>query len=431
MPRRALNNPRQIPSKNCGCKACLEKYPPAKYGERRPRRDCIGSWQARYRTPDGKQKAKNYTIEEGGKKAAEAFLDATRTAIRQRSYRDPERGKIKLGAWWQEFWEVQSTKGSIRTRNRKSSVWKAHVEPKWSGYRLIDLEYMALQKWLTTQVKGHRTQSQVKQLLVALLDAAIKDGERISVNPAKHLEITAPKRAKHPDDLKPPTRAQYALIHAALPEYYQRILRDFAYETGMRPGEYAGLRLHCVDEEQMVVHIKEILVSDDGRLCRQEAPKTEAGFRTVALTPTAMEAIRWMKAKWKPKATRSAIGDDPYDLHTEELVFRGPRGAALNTNNLQRPWKKATDQAGVTRKVKNAETGRWEWWPRLYEYRHDVASRLHHAGVAEVDTQAHLGQKRGGKVTWIYTHGSEDAQERVRAALTGDGAAGSGLRAVE
>lgn len=429
MPRRALNNPRQVPSRSCGCKGCMAKYPPDEYGERRPRRDCVGSWQARFRDPTGKQCSKNFPIEDGGKKAAEAFLDSTRTAVRERKYRDPERGKILVGAWWAEWWEVQSKKGKVKTRNRKRSVWRTHIEPRWAGYKLIDLEYMALQKWLTRDVRGYRTQCQVKRLLVQLLDAAIKDGERISTNPAEHLEITAPKPAKHPDDLKPPTEAQYALIHAALSPYYQRILRDFAYETGMRPGEYAGLRLHCVDEDAMVAHIKEILVLDGGRLCRQEAPKTEAGFRTVPLTPTALEAIRFMTEKWKPKRTRSAIGDG-YDLHVEELVFRGPKGAALNMNNLQRPWKRAIEQAGVARKVKNPENGRWEWWPRIYDYRHDVASRLHHAGVAEVDTQAHLGQKRGGKVTWIYTHGSEGARERVRTALTGT-EDGSGLRVVE
>ncbi|WP_234379684.1 site-specific integrase [Streptomyces caniscabiei] len=430
MARRALNNPRQIASKACGCARCLAEYPPAEYGERRSRRDCIGSWQARYRDLAGKQKARNFPIADGGKKAAEEFLDETRTAVRRRTYRDPERGKILLGKWWEEFWEVEGKKGAIKTRNRKHSLWTAHIGPKWSGHKLIDLEYMALQRWLTNEVKGYRTQTQVKQLLAAILAAAIKDGERITINPAAHLEATAPKRAKHPDDLKPPTTAQYALIHAALPKYYQVILRDFAYETGMRPGEYAGLRLHCVDEDEMVVHVREILVLDRGRLCRQEAPKTEAGFRTVPLTPTALGAIRFMKEKWKPKRTRSAVGDG-YDLHTDELVFRGPRGAALNVNNLQRPWKDAIDQAGVARKVKDPETGRTEWWPRLYEYRHDVATRLHHAGVAEVDTQAVLGQKRGGKVTWIYTHGSEGARDRVRDALTGGGGEGSGLRAVE
>lgn len=429
MPRKALNNPRQIESKTCGCPKCMAKYPPAQYGERRPRRDCVGSWQARYRDPSGKQKARNYTIEEGGKKAAEAFLDKTRTAVRDRTYRDPERGKIRLGAWWQEYWEVQSRKGKVKTRNRKLSIYNAHIKPRWSEWRLIDLEYMALQKWLTHEVKGYRTQCQTRRLLIALLDAAVKDGERITVNPAEHLEVTAAKPAKHPDDLKPPTAAQYELIHAALPEYYQVILRDFAHETGMRPGEYAGLRLHCVDEDEMVVYIKEILVTDNGRLMRQAVPKTEAGFRAVPLTPTAMGAIRFMVEKWQPKATRSAIGDG-YDLHTEELVFRGPRGAALNTNNLQRPWRRAIEQAGVARKVVNPETGLTEWWPRIYDYRHKTTSRLHEAGVPERDTQAFLGQKRGGKVTWIYTHESENSRENVRAALTGT-EGGSGLRVVE
>ncbi|WP_394425536.1 tyrosine-type recombinase/integrase [Streptomyces sp. SGAir0957] len=430
MPRKPANNPRQIRSKTCGCGLCMEAYPPAEHGERKPRRDCVGAWQARYRDPTGRQKARNFPIKDGGKRAAEAFLDDVRTSVRQRTYRDPERGKVLVGKWWDEYWGVQGKKGKVKTRNRKLSLWTAHIKPKWAAYKLIDLEYMELQRWLTHEVKGYRTQCQVRRLLISLLDAAIKDGERIKDNPAAHLEVTAKKPAKHPDELKPPTEAQYALIHAALPEYYQRVLRDFAYETGMRPGEYAGLRLHCVDEDAMTVQVKEILVLDKGRLCRQEAPKTEAGFRTVPLTPTAMEAVRYMVAKWQPKRTRSGIGDG-YDLHVEELVFRGPKGGALNMNNLQRPWKRATEQAGVARKVTDPETGRTEWWPRLYEYRHDVASRLHHAGVAEVDTQAFLGQKRGGKVTWIYTHGSEGAQERVRTALTREGGEGSGLRAVE
>lgn len=436
MPRRAQNNPRQIRSKTCGCKLCLKEYPPEKFGERRPRRDCIGSWQARYRDPAGKQKAKNFPIDQGGKKAAEAFLDDVRTRVRQRTYRDPERGKITLRNWWDEWWEVAQKKVSTTTRNRKLGVWRTHIAPRWGDWRLQDLEYMALQKWLSRDVKGWETQKKTKELLAALLDAAIKDGERITTNPAVHLEMTATKPIKHPDDLKPPTREQYDLIHAALPEYYQRIFRDFAYETGMRPGEVAGARLHCLDEEQRILYIKEILVSDNGRLVRQERPKTEAGYRAVPLTPTAWEAVQWMVARWKPARTRSAIGDGT-DLHKDELIFRGPKGAPLNINNIRRPWRRACVQAGVARRVENPETGRPEWWPRPYEYRHDVTSRLHHQGVKEVDAQRFLGQKRGGKVTWIYTHESEDARERVRQALTGtDGMAsageeGSGLRVVE
>jgi integrase len=430
MPRRAQNNPRQVPSRSCGCPVCLEKYPPGQYGERRPRRDCTGAWQARYRDPSGKQKSKNYTIADGGKKAAEAFLDRTRTEVRERTYRNPERGKITLAAWWEEFWEVEQEKVSTTTRNRKLGIWTKHIQPAWGDYPLNKLEYMALQKWLTARVKGWETQKKTKELLFALLDAAIKDGERITTNPATHLTMTATKPVKHPDDLKPPTAAQYDLIHAALPEYYQRIFRDFAYETAMRPGEVAGARLHCLDEDERVLYIKEILISDGGRLLRQAKPKTEAGYRAVPLTPTAWDAVQWMVERWKPAKTRSAIGDGT-DVQLKELIFRGPRGAALNINNIRRPWRRACVQAGVARMVVDPETGRPEWWPRPYEYRHDVTSRLHHAGVKEVDAQRFLGQKRGGKVTWIYTHESEGARENVRDALTRGEPSVSGLRAVE
>jgi N-methylhydantoinase B/oxoprolinase/acetone carboxylase alpha subunit len=75
VPRRAQNNPRQVRSKVCGCPACHEAYPEAEFGERKRRRDCIGSWQARYRDPAGKQKAKNFPK----KKAADDFLDDIRT----------------------------------------------------------------------------------------------------------------------------------------------------------------------------------------------------------------------------------------------------------------------------------------------------------------------------------------------------------------
>ncbi|GAA3717787.1 site-specific integrase [Streptomyces tremellae] len=430
MPRRAANNPRQVRSKTCGCKLCLTAYPPESHGERKPRRDCLGAWQARYRDPTGRQTAKNFTIAKGGKAAAEAFLDEVRTAVRQRTYRDPDRGKITVTKWWDEWWDVEQKKVATTTRNRKLGLWTKYIRPKWGDWRLLDLEYMALQKWLTHELKGWETQKKTKEILVALLDAAIKDGERITTNPAAHLEVTATRQTKHPDDAKPPTAEQYALIHAALPVYYQRVFRDFAYETGMRPGEVAGARRHCLDEEERVLYIKEILVFDSGRLLRQERPKTEAGYRAVPLTPTAWDAVQWMIEHWKPARTRSAVGDGTA-LHVEELLFRGPRGAALNINNLRRPWRKACDQAGVSRKVVNPETGQPEWWPRPYEYRHDVTSRLHHQGVKEVDAQRFLGQKRGAKVTWIYTHESEGAREAVRAALTSTGGAGSGLRAVE
>ncbi|MEU8473699.1 tyrosine-type recombinase/integrase [Streptomyces hygroscopicus] len=413
MARRATNNPRQMRSKTCGCKLCLAEYPPEQHGERRPRRDCIGSWQARYRDSAGKQKARNFKK----KGEADAFLDAVKTAVRNRTYHDPTRGKITLSAWWELWWPAQSKKGRPTTRNRKLSLWGHHIEPKWGGHKLIDLEFMELQTWLSEEVLGHATQVKVLQLLRRLLADAVRDGKRILFNPAAELEVTAEAPAKHPDDLRPPTEEQYALIREQLPPYYRQFA-DFAQETGMRFGEWTALRRCHYDREGRTVKVKEVVIDDHGRLRRQAAPKTSAGFRTVPLTDKAVEAVEVMIQRWDQAATESPIGDGT-DMHPEEIIFRGPGGGVLNRNNFRRVWIPAIQDAGLARKVKNEETGRLEWWPRVHDYRHALASRLHAAGVPEKDVQLILGQKRGGRVTWNYTHGSEDSVETVRAALEG------------
>ncbi|MFC9861469.1 MULTISPECIES: hypothetical protein [unclassified Streptomyces] len=111
-------------SKTCGCTECIEAYPPAEHGERKRRRDCVGSWQARYRDPIGTQKARNFK-----KKAdADAFLDQTRTEVRQRRYRDPARGKVRLAQWWEIFWEIEAKKCRLTTNNRKIGIWRRYIE---------------------------------------------------------------------------------------------------------------------------------------------------------------------------------------------------------------------------------------------------------------------------------------------------------------
>lgn len=425
MPRRAQNNPRQLRAKSCGCKLCIEAYPPAEHGERKSRRDCVGSWQARFRDPAGKQKAKNFPK----KKDADQFLDRIRTAVRDRSYHDPERGKITLEQWWAIWWNVNGKKGRTTTRNRKLSSWNAHINPKWGKYRLIDLEFMDIQDWLTNEVKGHATQVKVLQLLNMMLRDALRDGKRIPFNPAAEVVVTASAPVKHPDELKPPTREQYALVRRHLPEDYHPLV-VFLEETGMRWGEATAVRRCHVDLDAGIVKVREVVIDDHGVLKRQAAPKTQAGFRIVPLTPEAIDAVKAMIERWEPASTESVVEDG---MHPEELIFRSHNAGAvkkvngvptaaegvLNRNNFRRYWIPAIKDAGLARKVKNPETGRWEWWPRVHDYRHALATRLHAMGVSEKDVQLVLGQKRGGKVTWLYTHSSDEALVTVLHAMQG------------
>lgn len=406
MGRKGANNPRQIRSKNCGCRQCLEAFPEP---ERKRRRDCVGTWQARYRDADGKQKARNFDT----KKRADGFLDEVRTNVRKGTYLDPARGNITLATWWGEWWPSHK-KGRPTTEARKLTSWRAHIEPKWGRRKLNSLTYMEIQDWISLKVKGHATQTKVLQLLNMMLKAAVKD-QRLPFNPAGDVEVTASPPAKHPDDLKPPTAAQYELVRANILPYYRPLL-DFAQETGMRWGEVTGLRWCNVDLEDGTAVVKEVIVDVRGRLVRQGVPKTNAGFRTVPLSGKAIDAVKVMADVVGVNKHRSAVADG---MCKDELVFRTPDDAVLNRNNFRRYWLPACKEAGIARKVKNEESDRWEWWPRVHDYRHALASRLHEQGVSERDVQTVLGQERGGRVTWLYTHGSEGAIETVRAAMQG------------
>ncbi|WP_405544004.1 site-specific integrase [Streptomyces phaeochromogenes] len=414
MGRRASNNPRQLRQKSCGCPKCMEEYPPEKHGERKRRRDCKGSWQARWRGPTGKQDQKCFPIDDGGYEAACAHLDKMRDRVRSRTYSDPKRGQITLADWWDKWWEAQPER-AVTTTNRKLSNWNAHIKPKWGDWKLCDLEYIELQAWITKEVKGYHTRKKVHEVLSSLLKAAVKDGRRIPFNPAADLDIGEP-RSKHPDEVRPPTREQVALIVEHLPMYYKPLV-VFLEHSGLRWGEATGLRWENVDLDANHLKVKEVLSEDDGRLFRKPAPKSVAGFRTVPVTPQAADAVRTMVARWRPPETVTPIGDDPYDLVPKELVFRGPQGGTLTRHNFRRVWVPAIKEAGLARQVKNPDTGRMEWWPRVHDLRHVFATWLKDLRVDEKDTQTIMGHERGSKVTWIYQHSPEDVAARVRALM--------------
>ncbi|WP_244888908.1 MULTISPECIES: tyrosine-type recombinase/integrase [Streptomycetaceae] len=430
MARRPTNNPRQLRSKSCGCAPCMEAYPPEQHGERRKRRDCIGSWQARYRDADDKQKAKNFPR----KKEADAFLDKVRGAVRQGTYLDPKRGEITVEKWWAEWWPSHEPSRTT-TKNRKLSSWTVHIQPKWGRRKLNSLTYLELQTWVAQELKGYATQTKVLELLNMLLRDAVRD-QRITNNPCADVTKTASPPTKHPDDLRPPTLEQYALVRAQLPVWYRPIV-DWLEDTGLRWGEAIGTRRAFLDLATDTVKVREVVIDDRGVLRRQGIPKTVAGFRTVPLTQKAKNAALAMVDRLDPAYTVTAIEDG---MHSEELIFRGPLAGTTKTvngravevegvlsrNNFRRVWVPAIQEAGIAREVKNPETGRKEWWPRVSDYRDAYASRLHAQGLSEVDVQYILGHDRGGKVTWLYTHRGEEAVENARKALAG----GRHLRAV-
>lgn len=405
MARRAQNNPRQIRIKSCTCALCTEKFRP---GDKPTRRDCTGTWQARYRDPGGKQCAENFPTE----KEAQDFLAEVRFNIRRGTYFDPQRAKITLGKWHAE--RMKKRRGAASTLDVEERMWRLHVEPHFGNWPILKISWTDVDDWVKglEEVLAASSIPKPFQIVDRDLAAAVRD-KRIPFNPCDGISL--PKKAKkHPTDRRPPTYAQLDLIRGQLPQHYHA-LQITAQETGLRWGELAGLRLCNVDLDKGRLEVREVVEDVKGKRMRKEYPKSDAGLRTVPLTPIAVEALREHLQRRPAKSTRSGVEDG---MCLEELVFRGPRGAALARTNFRVMWVECLKASGVARQVKTKQ-GRTEYWPQFHKQRHAYASRLHEAGVPEVVVQEILGHERGGEVTWLYTHAADDTAGQVLAALLG------------
>ncbi|MCT9092938.1 site-specific integrase [Streptomyces sp. ASQP_92] len=420
MPAKARNNPRQIRVQSCGCKLCTDRFRP---GEPFTRKDCTGPWQSRYRDPSGRQRAKTFAGK-NAKAKAEAFLDKTRDQVRTGSFVDLDRGQVTLTEWrkqWQESLTLAEN-----TAETTASVWLNHVQPHFGSWPLVSIGHLDVEIWIAklSRVVGRGTIEKAYQMLDQMLRVALRD-RRIAHNPCEGVKLP-PAPPKHPDDLLPPTYDQLAAIRANMPEHYHPML-IFAEETGLRWGELVGLRLCHVDFKRSLVQVRETVIQVRGKVQRKAYPKTDAGCRSVPLSARAARALKGHLAAHPASIGRSAVESG---MHPEELVFRSPRAGSktrvrtfsgvLGRSNFWRLWTKAAEDAGVARKVINPKTKRAEMWPHEHDIRHAFTSRLHANGVPEADAQKILGHKRGGKVTWLYTHAREDAVARVREALDAD-----------
>ncbi|MFM9602737.1 tyrosine-type recombinase/integrase [Streptomyces turgidiscabies] len=444
MGRRTTANPRQIRSKSCGCKLCLAKYP----GNRPKTRECLGSWQARYTPPGQRERAVNFETEP----QAEHFLERTRTEIRERRWIDPARGEITLTMWHPLWWQSQTAQLEENTIDRDGRSWRNHVQRRFGTVRLVDITWLDVQNWVNSIWDGTggplaaSSVTKAFQVLDRMMTAALRD-RRIPFNPCDGVKLPTGK-GKHPDDRRPPTADQLALVREQLPKYLQRV-QQLAEETGLRFGELAGLRWCRVDFASRRLQVREVLIEPNGYVKRKAYPKSDAGLRTVPLTETAVQLLRDL---WDSEANASRAQSTPEDgLLPDELVFHGRnsirRGSKkvdgvgeayrspLRRGSVRRRWVEAIEKAGIARKtvktwteeVEDPETGRvkkeekkrTDWWPDFHDQRHTFASKLHALGVPEAIAQEILGHERAGEVTWLYTHASADYAGQVLAALEG------------
>jgi len=172
-----------------------------------------------------------------------------------------------------------------------------------------------------------------------------------------------------------------------------------ALATGMRRGEWLGLRWSDIDFEDRTIHVQQNIVPyQSGPLI--QTPKTRASVRKIKLPGELLEELRRHKAKQDELAISK--GDAWENL---DLVFCTGNGKPINPNNLYRNAIRIMERAGVPR-------------IRLPDMRHTHATWLLTEGMPVKVVQERLGHSKPSTTLDVYAHVMPGMQDSAAEAVS-------------
>lgn len=109
---------------------------------------------------------------------------------------------------------------------------------------------------------------------------------------------------------------------------------DFAFRTGIRPGEQIGLKPGDIDWQRRLLHIRRAITLDKDGKRTEGVTKNRYSRRTIRLTPAILEALE------AQKRIHARFGS--------EYFFCSPEGKAVRLSNVRRRvWIPALKKAGL------------------------------------------------------------------------------------
>lgn len=158
------------------------------------------------------------------------------------------------------------------------------------------------------------------------------------------------------------------------------------YETGMREGEVAGLKVKCIDTETATITVENSLSFVGGELI-DNPPKTAAGYREIVISK---KTLGYLKALMD--------GADK-----EDYVFRNTSGKPFNPSSFLARFQQFQKEAGIDHVIK------------FHTIRHTNASIMIANGVPTPVVTERLGHSSVGITYSIYAHALRDSKERKEA----------------
>jgi integrase len=230
------------------------------------------------------------------------------------------------------------------TINEYQRVLTRVVLPDLGGLRLREATTSRIDLFLVrVRARSANRQRKAKVVLGAMIDLAVRH-DALAVNPVR--QTSRARRTKN--ETRSLTIEDLATVRAAIrawmakdspgprPSNDMADIIDLMLATGARIGEVLALRWRDVDLDgaRPNLTINGTIKTEPGKgTYRKPSPKSDAGFRTVALPDFAVSALR--------RRRDSAEGDLPV------VVFPTRRGTWQQVNNIERRWRQIRQGTGL------------------------------------------------------------------------------------
>ncbi|MGD0166894.1 MAG: site-specific integrase [Gaiellaceae bacterium] len=365
------------------------------------------TYALRFRALGARQYMTLGSAEQGwDRKRAEVELENVLADIRRGIWRPPEPQQPAAPREEPTFHEfasewVDARRHELRPRSIDALEWalSCHLLPHFRSHKLSAITIEEVDRYRAAKVRereqglvehplGNGSINKTIAILGAVLDSAIEYGH-ITSNPARgkrrRLKAAKPRRTwLEIDEVR-------SLLGAA---GEHRALLATMTLAGLRVGEVVSLRWRDVDLARGVLRVAE--------------SKTDAGMRTVDLSPDLLDELKTHRAK--------AGSPEP-----DTLVFPTRNGTARDRNNVRtRVLAKTIERANKAL----AEAGR----PAIQEgvtnhaLRRTYASLLYEAGASPAYVMAQMGHTSSALALEIYARKMErsrDTGARMDALLKG------------
>lgn len=288
-------------------------------------------------------------------------------------------GNITVGKYLDKWMDSIQDTLRERTVERHEMVVRVHLKPTIGHVKLDKLNALQIQDVYRGKLDSGQSARSV-ELMHATLYKALKQAVRWSLVPRNVADAVNPPRAAK-REIEPLDKDQLkTLLDAARGDrmYPYYVL---AVTTGMRTGEMLALKWSDIDLQAGTLKVNRTI-----RNGKVNAPKTNAGRRTIRLSQMTLKALQ----DHRKASARERIS---------EWVFSTSKGTPMSTHNIHnRSWKPLLKRAGLPHST------------RQHDLRHSCITLLLSQGVPVKVVSEMAGHSDVSITLSVYQHLLPDMQ---------------------